>query len=182
VNPVDVKAIVNNIVSPKTPADQFHYHGLWLRGGEFEFRLPVGVTLPFLKEYLSANEAGECDAFIEGGSAANGEVTDVIDMGLAEYTSCNPSQWFGVLPASYALRLAADGTATVEGSMGVRTGAGCVYEGNALSGSFGEEPLAAGMGGTFTLVAEEEPGAECAATERVFLDVLFRGLNTELVG
>mgnify|MGYP001338145520 CR=1 FL=1 len=42
------------------------------------------------------------------------------------------------------------------------------YEGHELGGGFAfNVPLSISLGGTFTLVAEEEPGAECPATEPV---------------
>jgi hypothetical protein len=56
--------------------------------------------------------------------------------------------------------------------MDVHRGDGCVYEGSGMSGGFAlNVPLSIGLGGTFTLVAEEEPGAECPATERVSMSL-----------
>jgi hypothetical protein len=45
VNPVDVRATVNRVVSPKAPADQFDYHGLYLLGERGRLRVGEGFTL-----------------------------------------------------------------------------------------------------------------------------------------
>jgi IPT/TIG domain len=168
---VDVRATVNNVVSPQTSADQFDYHGLWLLdergrlrvGGRVESGLRGGVEA----SETSGGEVG-CGAFVSGYIASNGETTDEIDIGVSQFTSCIPEQWFEGLPFSFALRLGDDGSATIEGPMGVRMGNGCVYEGDRMGGGFElNARLNAGLSGTFTLVAEEEPGAGCAATASV---------------
>jgi hypothetical protein len=167
---VDVTATVNNVRSPQTAAGQFHYHGLLLMGERG--RLPVG-TVVNLRGVAASPETSACFTFLGGSIGSNGETTDEIDTGVEGFASCLPEEWFGGLPGSFALRLSEDGSATIEGPMGVRTNKGCVYEGNRLDGSFElNAPLKASLGGTLTLVAEEEPGAECAATEHVEASVL----------
>ena len=42
--------------------------------------------------------------------------------------------------------------------------------------------LDVGLGGTLTLVAEEEPGAECPATEHVDVRLFTEKIYAELVG
>ena len=83
----------------------------------------------------------------------------------------SPASW----PFTFNLRLGDDGSATVEGGMEVRTYTGCVYEGEGLDGGFELSergvPLDVRLSGTLTLVAEEEPGAECSATNTVSLFV-----------
>jgi hypothetical protein len=183
VNPAHVTATVGSINSPHTSADLFDYHGLYLK--EERRRLPVGAEVrPYLKETLVA-EGRRCNANLRGTVALNGETTDEIDTRAEEPNCLALDGWSGVLHDGFALRLGADGKATVEGAMGLRTPFGCVYEGHMLSGGFEVSgfPFNAGLGGTFTLVAEEEPGAECSATESVFMGVgVERGLYTELVG
>jgi hypothetical protein len=171
VNPVDVRATTNRIVSPKTPGDQFHYHGLYLKSRRH--RIHVGAELVGLRGEVFGSQTSGCSAFLDGHVAANGEATDEIDIGVAQFSSCLPSEWSGGLPFSFALRLGDDGSASIETPMDLHTGFGCVYEGNKLSGGFqiGGFPFAVSLGGTFTLVAEEEPGAECSETESVFMSV-----------
>jgi hypothetical protein len=175
-NTVDVTATVNNAVSPQTAADQFHYHGLYLVGevGGTRGRLPVGYDIESgMRGFVEAREVNvgraECSAFVGGGLVSNGETTDELDMYASQFTGCLQEQWFHDLPFSFALRLSDDGSATIEGSMGVRMGNGCVYEGHRMDGGFApnREPLRANLSGTFTFVAEEEPGAGCAATASV---------------
>jgi hypothetical protein len=169
----NVTATVNSVVSPQTPADQFHYHGLYLVGGGETGRLRVGESVK-LNGFAAGQETNECYAFVEGRIASNGQTTDVLDIAPTYFPNCFQEQFFGELPFSFALRLADDGSATIEGPMGVRTGNGCVYEGNRMAGSFENTlraPLNAGLSGTFTLVAEEKPGAGCAATESVGVGV-----------
>jgi IPT/TIG domain len=182
-NPVDVTATVNNVVSPQTPADQFDYHGLYLVGPSG--RLSAGQSIQMRGEVSAfaggGSEAG-CDAFIYGNIASNGETTDEIDTGVAHFNVCNPEQWFKGLPFSFALHLGDDGSATIQSPMGVRMGNGCVYEGNQMSGSFElNAPLLTRLSGTFTLVAEEEPGAACEATATVSV-LVGEGPDTELLG
>jgi len=137
-----------------------------------------------MRGIANAQEANECNAFIEAGIASNGEATDEIDTGVAQFVSCNQKEWFGALPFSYPVRLGDDGSATIEAPLGLRTREACRYEGTRMDGGFElNAPLDARLGGTLTLVAEEEPGAECAATEHV--DVFLggeRAPETELVG
>jgi len=174
---VNVRATVNNVVSPQTPADHFAYHGFWLVGERG--RLPVGeaITRPNLRGVISGSETNECNAFLSGVVAINGETTNEIHTGVEQLEGCVPEEFFGDLPFSFALRLGSDGSATIEGPMGVHTGNGCVYEGDHMAGSFelgppfGKAPLEAFLGGTFTLVAAEDPEFECAATETVSLQV-----------
>ena len=107
---VDVRAAVNNAVSPQTPADQFFYHGLYL---VLEGRLPVGAGVD-VRGIASAHEANECHAFVGLGVVSNGEATDEFDTGVEQFASCIQEQWFGGLPFSYRLRLGDDGSATIE--------------------------------------------------------------------
>ena len=178
---VDVRATVNNVVSPQTAADQFFYHGLYLR--DEGARMPVGAEVIFHGS-LGTSEFMECFALVRAIIASNGEATDEIDTGVAQFVSCNQKEWFGALPFSYPVRLGDDGSATIEAPLGLRTREACLYEGTRMDGSFElNAPLDARLGGTLTLVAEEEPGAECAATEHV--DVFLggeRAPETELVG
>jgi hypothetical protein len=172
-NPVDVTATVNGVASPHTAADHFDYHGLYLVGGGETGRLRVGESVK-LNGFAAGQETNECYAFVEGRVASNGQTTDVLDIAPTYFPNCFQEQFFGELPFSFALRLADDGSATIEGPMGVRTGNGCVYEGSRMAGSFENTlraPLNAGLSGTFTLVAEEKPGAGCAATESVGVGV-----------
>jgi hypothetical protein len=175
---VDVRATVNNAVSPQTPADQFHYHGLWLIAERH--RLPVGATVR-LRMRVST-KFNQCTAFLFGRIAVNGEETDEIDTGV-EQSGCNASEWSGELSGFFALRLSEAGSATVEGPMGVTTLEACDYEGNKLSGGFEifGFPFVTGIGGTFTLVAEKEP-AECTKTESVFMNLESQFFTTEVVG
>jgi hypothetical protein len=169
ISTVDVTAIVNGVTSPATPEDHFHYHGLYLVGNRG--RLPIGEGVG-LKGYVFGEETTECAAIVGGRIASNGEITDELDISPGQFVSCNQRQFFGDLPFSVALRLSYDGSATIEGPMGVRNDSGCVYEGNQLAGSWElNEPLKTTLVGHFTLVAEEEPGAECAETELVELTV-----------
>jgi hypothetical protein len=161
----DVIATVNNVISPQSPADIFHYHGLYLVG-EFG-RLPVGADVR-LVGFVEAGQANECSAFLGGRVNSNGQTTDELGVGAEEFSSCFQEQYFGALPFNFTLYLGVDGSATIEGAMGVRPGNGCVYEGDRLTGSVGlNAPLEARVGGTLKLVAEEVPGTECAATESV---------------
>jgi hypothetical protein len=182
-SPVNVRATVNGVVSPQTPADQFDYHGLFLVGERG--RLDAGDSIfPNLSGSVSGNATGGCNAFLSAFIVSSGQTTDEIDIGPEQFTACNEEQFFGGLPFSFALRLGDDGSATIEGPMGVRPGNGCVYEGDRLDGSFEPNaPLSVNLGGTFTLV-EEEPGAECAATETVSLGVHAEGSSpeTEVIG
>jgi IPT/TIG domain-containing protein len=185
---VHVRAHVNNVVSPDTPADQFHYHGLFLTeesttpGG----RIPVGSEVQSdMEGSVETLETNPCSAFVSGTVASNGETTDVLEIHSPHFIGCTPGQFFGDLAFSFALRLGDDGSATIEGPMGVRTGRGCVYEGDRMTGGFElNAQLEVGLSGTFTLVAEEESGAECAATEQVGLGVggVQHGPFTELIG
>jgi len=71
----------------------------------------------------------------------------------------------------------------IEAPLGLRTGAGCVYEGARMDGGFDlNAQLNARLGGTLTLVAEEEPGAECPATEHVDVRLFTEKIYAELVG
>jgi hypothetical protein len=179
---VDVLATVNNVASPRTTADQFHYHGLYLLIGRQ--RLGVGTQVT-LRMSLGANQFNACNAFLGARIAANGETTDEIAVKEAHYGGCLPYEWSGVLPDAFTLRINSDGTASIEGVMGVGRGVGgCVYEGEKLSGGF--EPnalLTVRLGGQFRLVAEEEPGAECSQTESVTMYVDGdESVEAELVG
>jgi hypothetical protein len=173
---VNVTATVNSVVSPQTPADQFHYHGLYVLGEGA--RVGVGFTVK-LRGFIGARETVEqvdiCEAFLEGNMASNGETTDVIEIQPAFFTGClHQARFFGELPFSFALRLGDDGSATIEGPLGDRTESGCVYESNRIAGTFENmlhAPLNAVLFGTFPLVAEEKPGAECAATQPVQIQV-----------
>ncbi|TML00324.1 MAG: hypothetical protein E6G34_02235 [Actinobacteria bacterium] len=169
---VDVKATVNKIKSLKTSADQFDYHGLYLRSFERRRRLPVGEELD-LVETISPREFNECDARLHANITANGEATDEIYVsGVIFYINCLPYEWSGVLPAPYTLRINSDGTASIEGRMGVgKNTGGCVYEGEGMSGGFEiDRPFLVSLGGTFTRV-EKPPGEECSETERVFMNL-----------
>jgi IPT/TIG domain len=178
---VDVRAQVRGIYSPATAADHFHYHGLYLR--DSQGRLRVGADLP-MRMSLGAPEAGACEAFISGYVAADGVGTDELDVTVANYPNCLTYEWLGELPEPFTLNLGDDGSASVEGPMGVRTGAGCVYEGSKLAGGFETGmPFEPRLSGTFALVAEEEAGAECSPTETVSLFIGSEHfLITELVG
>jgi hypothetical protein len=160
---VDVRATVNKIISPTSPADHFDYHGLYLRG---ETRLPVG-TFFSLRFVTAGHETNLCEGFLGARVNANGEATDEIGVGVTSYTDCFPEEWSGVLPGFFTLRLNSDGSAAIEGKMGVHEGTGCVYAGSSMSGGFEIGVLLVRLSGTFALVAEEEPGAECSPTETV---------------
>ena len=177
---LDVSATVNNVVSPETAADLFTYHGLYVANENG--RIPVGQVFSGMRGSVSAGEGG-CSAFVLGTMVSNGQSTVEIETSVGRFTSCpgevsgegEGDEFFGGLPFSFALRLGDDGSATIEGGMGVRTPTGCVYEGDRMAGSFEvtgrQPPLNASLGGTFSLVAEEQPGAECAATEPVYVDL-----------
>jgi IPT/TIG domain len=169
---VDVTAIVNNVASPQTPEDQFHYHGLYLVGRSGRIRPGVDFGVVY-----SVGGAGSrpCDERGVGGVVSNGETTDVLDV-FPGRSTCNGAP-------SFALRLSEDGSAAIEGPMEVRNEFGCVYEGDQMAGSFELNALLnARLGGTFALVREEVPGEECAATEHVELDVESEQASTELFG
>jgi hypothetical protein len=176
----DVRATVSGMESPPTLGDQFEYHGLFLTGARG--RLPVGESVA-LRGFVSGRETGECNAFVEGSITSNGQATDEVNIRPAEFTNCLQEDFFGDLPFSVTLRLGADGSATVEGPMGVRT-PGCVFEGERMGGSVElRGPLSVFLGGTFPLVEEEVPGAECPATESVFMRVGTEGFTSvERVG
>jgi hypothetical protein len=174
---VPVKAVVNGAESPASGAAQFHYHGFVLvgprrtSGGERELPLPVGSSFT-LRGFVGAPETNACDAFVGATIDSNGETTIELGVGVEEFTSCLQEQWSGELPFSVTVHMDANGSATIEGPMGVRTGNGCVYEGQGMGGGFAlNAPLSIGLGGTFTLVAEEEPGAECPATTTVSMSL-----------
>ncbi len=121
----------------------------------------------------SASEAAHrCEGPVVGEVVSNGEATDELDISETPFSECFQSPFFGELPFSFALSLHDDGSATVEGPMGVRTLDGCVYEGNQLAGDVElNASLNVSLGGTFALVDEEVPGEECAATENVSVEV-----------
>jgi len=176
---VPVVAFVNGIQSPESPAAQFHYHGFVLVGprrtnsGEQELPLPVGSFIERgLRGVVGAPETNACFAFVGARIESYGETTMELGVGPEQFGACNQQQWSGGLPFSVTVRLGDDGSATIEGPMDVHRGDGCVYEGTRMDGGFElNVPLSIGLGGTFTLVAEEEPGAECPATEGVFMSV-----------
>jgi hypothetical protein len=177
---VNVTATVNGVMSPETPAAQFHYHGLFFVGERGRIQ---GEDV-ILDGSVGGNQTNACNAGLNGGVGSNGQVTVELGIGVGAFTACNQEEFFHALPFSYVMRLGSDGSATVEAPMGIHTGNGCVYEGDRLTGSF---PVGtrfeAGLGGTFTLVAEEEPGAECAPTETVSLGIgAVRNVETELIG
>jgi IPT/TIG domain len=168
---MDVRATVNHVVSPQSSADQFIYHGLFLAGESG--RIPVGHAFNGMRGSVSSGEVG-CSAFVVGTMVSNGQSTVEMETAVGRFTSCpgEGENFFGDLPFSFtAVRLGDDGSATIEDPLGVRTPTGCVYEGDQMAGSFevtGQRtPLNASLGGTLSLVAEEQPGAECAATESV---------------
>jgi hypothetical protein len=178
ISAVDVTAIVNEVASPPTSADRFTYQGLVLTGEGGP--IPDGRLFGGLRgsaSFGNGENGGGCSAFVLGTVFDNGQTAIEIETAVDRFTECpgEGSEFFGDLPFSYVLRLGDDGSATVEGPMGVRTPAGCVYEGDRMTGSFevtGQSTqLNAGSEGTFSLVAEEEPGAECAATESVSVEL-----------
>ncbi len=183
---VDVTATVSGMESPPALADQFEYHGLFLGNGLG--RLPSGESEPSWVGSVSGREINECSAFVGADVISNGEDTDEIRIRPQEFTRCEQEDFFGDLPFSFVLRLGADGSATtVGGPMGVRTPFGCVYEGNGLAGSVTLEartPLSVSLGAAFPLTAEEEPEAECSATEPVGVrfDTPFDEPWTEVIG
>ncbi len=172
-NPVYVTATVNNVVSAQTPANQFTYHGLWLVGDGG--RLRGGEDFGGMRGEIRAGETEECNGLLVGEMVSNGQTTDDMRVSVGELPSCNTEEFSGILPFTFTLRLGDDGSATVEGGMEVRTYTGCVYEGEGLDGGFELSergvPLDVRLSGTLTLVAEEEPGAECSATNTVSLFV-----------
>lgn len=171
---VDVTAIVNNVASPQTPEDRFHYHGLYLVGQSGRLRAGGGSNFGLLY-IVGGRETRDCSERGVGGVVSNGEATDELDVFPGRFT-CN-----GAL--SFALRLSEDGSATIEGPMEVSNDHRCVYEGDQMTGSFElNAPLNARLGGTFALVDEEEPGSECAATERVEIEVESEQASTQLFG
>jgi hypothetical protein len=180
---VQVRATVKSVVSPTAPANQFDYHGLYLRGEQG--RLPVGEFLKLRVEIAPRNH-NSCDAYVAAIITANGETTDAISAGGVEhYNSCLPYEWFGVLPGTFTLRINSDKTASIEGRMGVgRNTGGCVYEGNKMSGGFETDfaPFEVSVNGTFTFIEEEEPGEECSQTESVgMLVAASQGIELELI-
>jgi IPT/TIG domain len=178
---VDVTATVENVASSPTVEDQFEYYGLYLLGDEG--RLRVGDELYAARGEVSARETSTCVAGVGAEVLSNGEVTDELKVQTEHFFSCDTQQFFGDLPFSFGLRLGADGSATIEGPMGVRTRSACIYEGDRLGGSV--EPgggLSIHLGGTFTLVEEEEPGAECPATESVSMTLFAERDFGEYIG
>jgi hypothetical protein len=160
---VDVTAIVNNIFSEQTPADQFTYHGLVLRGE----RGPLGVGDGASIRGSVYAGGSECDAFVFAGVESISETTTDLGISPERFAACAQQDFSGELPFSFTVRLGVDGSATVEGPMGFST-FGCIYEGDRLDGSFEPNaPLRVGLGGTFTLVGKEFPEDECEPTERV---------------
>ena len=178
---VDVTATVEEAVSPPTVDDQFEYYGLYLL--DLNGRLGVGGDFDGANGEVSADETSTCNAFVGGRVLSDGEVTDELEVLAEHFESCDTNQFFGDLPFSFGLRLGADGSATIEGPMGVRTREDCVYEGDRLSGSFESEgALLVELGGTFTLVDEEKPGTECPATNSVFVNLFTERNHAEKIG
>jgi len=180
---VAVTAFVNGIESPESPAAQFHYHGFVLVGprrtgsGEQELPLPVGESFE-LRGSVGAPETTECTAFVGASIQSYGATTMEIGVGVEHFTGCLQENWSGELPFSFTVRLGDNGSATIEGPMDVHTGNGCVYEGHGMGGGFAlNAPLSIGLGGTFTFVAEEEPGAECPATAPVSMSLETEGFT-----
>jgi hypothetical protein len=173
---VEVFAEVNGAVSPESPAAQFRYRGFVLvgqrtttyRGGAFPLAVGEGFTL---RGSLGAEEVNECNAFVGTSIVSNSETTIDLGVGPEHFTGCIEEQWPGAF--SVTVHLDENGSATIEGPMFVRTGNRCLYEGHRLDGGFAlNVPLSIGLGGTFTLVAEEVPGAECPATKPVSMSLV----------
>jgi hypothetical protein len=178
---VDVTATVENVVSPPTVDDQFEYYGLYLLGEGG--RLGLGDRIYGARGEVSGRETSTCDAGVGGTVLSNGEVTDEVEVQTEQFEFCETQQFFGDLPFSFGLRLGVDGSATIEGPMGVRTPYGCVYEGDRLDGSVESGgALSVRLGGTFTLVEEEEPGAGCLATESVHMTLFAERDYTAYIG
>jgi hypothetical protein len=178
----DVRATVGGSESEQTPADQFRYRGLFIT--QNHNRIPVGSSVT-LQGFDAAFETSGCNGFVNARIVSNGEATDVLEVSPDAFVSCESERFFGDLPFSFDLKLNDNLSTAIEGPMGVRTGFGCVYEGTAMTGGVEFEPtLSFGAGATFPLVAEEEPGAECAGTEDVSVGLdakQFSGLGVEQV-
>jgi hypothetical protein len=185
---VDVRATADGEQSAQTLADQFEYHGLLLeREGS---RLNVGeeVKLAGLDQGNGVN-VGACTGLLGGTVVSNGQATDVLSVEAFEFPACTEGEYFGVLPFSFSVRLGDDESATIEGPVGLRTGFGCVYEGNGMAGNFEYQSntLFIGLGATLPLVGEKEPEpeVECEATQPVFVQVgaeQHGQLETDLIG
>ncbi len=139
---VNVTATVNKATSPVTFADHFRYifaePHVYITGvvhGE-RVRLPAGTQIE-MREVIAG--ASDCFAYIFATIAVNGEPTDQIRAeSVAEYASCDPREWSGVLPSRFTLNLNYSGTATIDGPIEESTEYGCVYDADKMSGSFGE--------------------------------------------
>ena len=162
---LDVRATVNSVVSPETAADQFHYHGLvYVR----ELNGPR-IEEAVMRAIAEGRETSGCNAFVIGQLlGTNGQATADIVSQPFSFQACFQEDWFGELPFSFTVHLSEDGSATVEGPIGVRNDFGCVYEGSGMTGSFEvDSPLRVTLAATLTFVREEIPEAGCAATETV---------------
>ena len=127
---VDVRANVNGVLSPIGPQDRFSYRGtMLLREGTL---LAPGTQLTMRAVLGGAGTV--CYPHLVARIEANGGEPAIASLGAAEYGSCEPSRWRGVLPDGFGLNIAADGSATVGGGVGVSTPEGCVYGGEQLTG------------------------------------------------
>ncbi len=182
-NVLDVRATVGAMRSPRSPADEFEYQGLFLLYNRE--RLAARETV-ILKGQDRGGQVAECNALVEASTASNGQAVVVLGIRAQSYPSCRPDEFSGELPFSFSLHLGDDGSASIEGPVGVAPRfTGCVYEGSGMTGNFelvDSSELFIAMSKTLPLVSEEEPADECQATEAVFVSVLSEHLRDEVIG
>jgi hypothetical protein len=162
---VHVGVTVHSVVSPASPADEFHYHGIVLTYGTRPNEgspLPVGASLQ-LRDVLAGGEQ-LCFPHVEAAVAENGGEPAIAAFSVAEYGSCEPRAWTGALPGHFLLHIGSTGSATIRGAMGVTSPSGCFYEGDELTGGLEEEYgyLVVHLGGSFTNPAAPRWEAEIA--------------------
>lgn len=148
---VDVQARTNGVASAIVPADRFTYYGLLLTGGSGN-RLAVGTRVILRDATFGA--ASECYAFVEGTVTANSGEPVISKTYALGFGHCEPlpREWFGGLPAGFSMRIEADGTARIQGGMGMLNPYGCEYETDEMSGRLGETRyLRVTLHGTLTL-------------------------------
>ncbi|MGD0454090.1 MAG: IPT/TIG domain-containing protein [Solirubrobacteraceae bacterium] len=172
---VHVTAIVNDIHSPQAAAAQFTYErpaGLYLETREHS-RLPAGTPLEFEYE-IYGPELATCYVRNAATIALNDDPADKIEVGMAllEIPERCGREVFGALPEHFTLNANSNGTASIEGALGVSL-FGCVFESESgkMSGTIGEERYFGADLQAVLALTEEEPGAECSETESLNIGV-----------